>query len=150
MLRIDIQKCFPQMIKIIGLLEDILQHHILQEISDGILSLYGAKALPHSEPDGFSFQRKNGDYTLTMMADPQFGLPYGSLPRLLLAWLIREAKRTQSPEIHLGKTFSTFLRTLKLSQSGGERRDAIRLRDQMLRLFTTHISCIDQNKKEGV
>ncbi|HLB43183.1 MAG TPA: hypothetical protein VJN02_10155 [Gammaproteobacteria bacterium] len=50
--------------------------------------------LPHSKPDGFSFQRKNGHYTLTMMANPEFGLPYGSLPRLLLAWVTREAKRT--------------------------------------------------------
>lgn len=85
--------------------------------------------LPHSKPDGFLFQRNNGDYTLTMMADPKFGLPYGSLPRLLLAWLTREAKRTQSPEIYLGKTFSAFLRALKLTQSGGERGDATRLRE---------------------
>lgn len=106
--------------------------------------------LPHSKPEGNIFQRKNGDYTLTMKADPQFGLPYGSLPRLLLAWMTREAKRTNSPELFLGKTFSEFLTTLNLSQSGGKRGDSTRLRDQMLRLFTTHISCIYQNKKEGV
>lgn len=106
--------------------------------------------LPHSKPDGYVFQRKNGDYILTMMANPQFGLPYGSLPRLLLAWMTREAKRTGSPTLHLGKTFSEFLRTMKLSRSGGKRGDATRLRDQMLRLFTTHVSCVYQNKKEGV
>lgn len=106
--------------------------------------------LPHSKPDDFIFQRKNGDYVLTMMANPKFGLPYGSLPRLLLAWMTREAKRTKSPVLYLGKTFSDFLRTLKLSQSGGKRGDATRLREQMLRLFTTQISCIYQNRKEGV
>lgn len=106
--------------------------------------------LPHSKPDGYVFQRKNGDYILTMMANPQFGLPFGSLPRLLLAWMTREAKRTGSPTLHLGKTFSEFLRTMKLSRSGGKRGDATRLRDQMLRLFTTHVSCVYQNKKEGV
>ena len=29
-------------------------------------------------------------------------LPYGSLPRLLLAWVCTEAVRTQSPELILG------------------------------------------------
>lgn len=106
--------------------------------------------LPHSKPDNFIFQRKNGDYIFTMMANPQFGLPYGSLPRLLLAWMTREAKRTKSPVLHLGKTFSEFLRILKLSRSGGKRGDATRLREQMLRLFTTHISCVHQNKKKGI
>jgi hypothetical protein len=105
--------------------------------------------LPHSKPDGLVFQRQNGNYTLTMMANPQFGLPYGSLPRLLLAWITREAKLNKSPVIYLGKTFSSFLRTLKLSQSGGKRGDATNLRKQMLRLFTTHISCVYQDKKEG-
>jgi hypothetical protein len=106
--------------------------------------------LPHSKPKDFFFQRKNGNYTFSMVANPQFGLPYGSLPRLLLAWMTREAKRTNSPTLYLGKTFSEFLRTLKLSQNGGHRGDATRLREQMLRLFSTHVSCIYYNKKEGV
>lgn len=106
--------------------------------------------LPHSKPEGFIFQRKNGNYTLTMKADPQFGLPYGSLPRLLLAWMTREAKRTKSPILFLGKTFSEFLHKLSLTQSGGKRGDATRLREQMLRLITTHISCIYKDDKKGI
>jgi hypothetical protein len=97
---------------------------------------------PHSKPDGLIFQRTNGPHILTIKADPQFGLPYGSLPRLLLVWLTREAKRTGSPVLYLGKTFSEFLSILKLSQSGGKRGDATRLRDQMLRLFTSSISYV--------
>lgn len=89
-------------------------------------------ALSHSKQKSPIFQRKNSDHILTIIANPQFGLPYGSLPRLLLAWMTREAKRIRSPELHLGKTFSTFLHTLKLSQSGGERGDATRLGDEML------------------
>lgn len=106
--------------------------------------------LPHRKPAGNIFIRKNGNLTLTMKADPQFGLPYGSLPRLLLAWMTKEAKKTNSSELYLGKTFSEFLTTLELSQSGGKRGDATRLRLQMLRLFTTHISCVYKNEKEGV
>ena len=106
--------------------------------------------LPHSKPEGHVFQRNNGHFTLTMIGNPKFGLPYGSLPRLLLAWMTREAKLTKSPTLHLGKSFSAFLRVLKLSRSGGIRGDATRLRDQMVKLFSTHVSCTYQNKKDGV
>lgn len=106
--------------------------------------------LPHSKPKGHYFQRTNGDFTMTMIGNPKFGLPYGSLPRLLLAWMTREAKVKNSPVLHLGKSFSAFLNTLKLSQSGGVRGDATRLREQMLKLFSTHISCVYQNSKKGV
>lgn len=106
--------------------------------------------LPHSKPSSNIFERKNGDFTLTMIGNPKFGLPYGSLPRQILAWMTREAKVKRSPVLHLGESFSDFLRTLKLSQSGGIRGDATRLREQMLKLFSTHISCVYQNNKEGV
>jgi len=106
--------------------------------------------LPHSKPKEHVFKRTNGDFTLTMISNPVFGLPYGSLPRLILAWMTREAKLKNSPELHLGKSFSAFLKTLKLSQSGGIRGDATRLREQMLKLFSTHVSCVYQNNKQGV
>lgn len=106
--------------------------------------------LPHSKPEGHVFQRTNGDFTLTMIGNPQFGLPYGSLPRLALAWMTREAKLKDSPVLNLGKSFSAFLNTLKLSQSGGVRGDATRLREQMLKLFSTHVSCVYRNDKQGV
>jgi hypothetical protein len=106
--------------------------------------------LPHSKPKSHVFQRTNGNFSLTMIGNPQFGLPYGSLPRLLLAWMTREAKVKGSPILHLGKSFSAFLETLKLSQSGGVRGDATRLRQQMIKLFTTQISCVYHSKQEGV
>lgn len=98
--------------------------------------------LPHSNPNTLLFERRNGFYTLSMMASKAYGLPYGSLPRLLLAWISREAVRSNSPKIELGHTLAAFLRTLKLSRQGGERGDITRLRQQMLRLFTTHISWV--------
>lgn len=106
--------------------------------------------LPHSKPKGHVFERNNGNYTLTMIGNPKFGLPYGSLPRLLLAWITREAKVKKSPILYLGKSFSAFLNTLKLSQSGGARGDATRLRQQMLKLFSTHISCVYQDNERGI
>ena len=39
-------------------------------------------------------------------------LPFGNLPRLLLAWVSTEAVRTQSRELVLGRSLSKFMRTL--------------------------------------
>lgn len=105
--------------------------------------------LPHSRPSGNHFQRTNGNFTLLMSGNPSLGLPYGSLPRLILAWITKEAKVKKTPVLELGKNFSTFLKILKLSQSGGIKGDATRLKSQMLKLFSTHISCIHQNNREG-
>ena len=43
--------------------------------------------MPHSQCDEYVFRRTNGSFRLTMMADPDIGLPYGSKPRLLMAWV---------------------------------------------------------------
>jgi hypothetical protein len=106
--------------------------------------------LPHSKPIGNVFERTNGNLTVTMIGNPKYGLPYGSLPRLILAWMTREAKLKKSLVLNLGKSFSEFLTALQLSPNGGVRGDSTRLRKQMLRLFSTHISCVYHNTKEGV
>ena len=63
--------------------------------------------------------RKNGPYTLVMSAVGENGrLPYGNLPRLLLAWVSTEAVRTQRRELILGRSLSEFMRKL----GPGERR----------------------------
>ena len=68
-------------------------------------------------------------------------LPYGSLPRLLLAWVCTEAVRTQSPELILGDSLSAFMRKLDLySTSGGTTGGWTRLRNQMRRLFGCMVS----------
>ena len=70
--------------------------------------------LPHRKVDGAYFQRVNGNYTLTLLVPPDIGLPYGSIPRLLLAWLTTEAVQTQSRELELGDSMSAFMRELGL------------------------------------
>lgn len=97
--------------------------------------------LPHSKPKEQEFIRKNGDYTMSMLAPKAIGLPYGTLPRLLLAWISTEAVRTKSRTLTLGDSLSQFLKELGLSRSGGPRGDITRLRDQMHRLFACNISC---------
>ena len=96
--------------------------------------------LPHRKVEGSHFQRKNGDFTLTLLAPPDPGLPYGSIPRLLLAWLTTEAVRTERREIELGESMAGFMRELGLGRRGGPRGDITRLKDQIRRLFSCSIN----------
>ena len=78
-----------------------------------------------------------------MVAGRDNKLPYGNLPRLLLAWVSAEAVRTQSREIVLGKSLSEFMRKLGMQDdSGSPRGERTRLRNQMKRLFGCSVSMI--------
>ena len=53
-------------------------------------------SLPRTNPKNrHEFKRVNGPYTLYMTATAGNKLPYGSLPRLLLAWVCTGAGRLQ-------------------------------------------------------
>ena len=68
-------------------------------------------SLPRSNPGTcLQYKRVNGPFTLYMVAGGGNKLPFGNLPRLLLAWVSTEAVRTQSREI--GRSFSGFSRIL--------------------------------------
>ncbi len=48
--------------------------------------------LPHSRPTTREFERSNGALTVRMIATKEgVGLPYGTYPPLLLAWVTTEA-----------------------------------------------------------
>ncbi len=75
---------------------------------------YMARALvqatmPHSKINGSEFKRTNGLFKLTILADSEIGLPYGSLPRLLLAWISTEAVRTKSRHLVLPNAIQNIL-----------------------------------------
>ena len=72
-------------------------------------------SLPRTNPGTrHQYKRANGPYKLVMVAGADNKLPYGNLPRLLLAWLCTEAVRTQSRELVLGRSLSEFMRTLDI------------------------------------
>ena len=98
-------------------------------------------SLPRTDPgDRTQYKRVNGPYTLIMTAVGQTGLPFGNLSRLLLAWVCTEAVQTQSRELFLGASLSGFMRKLDMAPiGGGSRGERTRLRNQMKRLFNTHI-----------
>jgi len=104
-------------------------------------------SMPHSEVEGAIFKRKNGFVSFSIMNDPDIGLPYGKIPRLITAFLCTEAKRyseSRGREIHLGRSQSDFLAKLGLSSTGGENGNIARARDQARRLFTSTITLIGE------
>ena len=57
-------------------------------------------SLPRTNPGNRKeYQRINGPYTLVMIAGAKNKLPFGHIPRLLLAWVCTEAVRTQSRDL---------------------------------------------------
>jgi hypothetical protein len=98
--------------------------------------------LPHSKVEGNEFTRKNGNYSLTILSPSAIGLPYGSVPRLLLAWVTTEAVKTKSRELELGDSLSGFMRELDLVPTGGRWGSITRLKEQTKRLFASSITAV--------
>ena len=106
-------------------------------------------SLPRTNPGNrLQYKRVNGPYKLVMIAGADNKLPYGNLPRLLLAWVSTEAVRTGSRVLILGDSLSEFMRTLGVYSSAGE--VANRLRNQMDRLFNAHVSMIYEDERGKV
>lgn len=119
--------------------------------------------LPHSDPRKPGWVRKNGDFTLALKSgfevsgtgDAKFvGLPYGSIPRLLMAWLNSEAIRNAQDEknsnprmIKLGSSLSEFLEKIGIDRSGGKKGGITRFKNQAERLFRSEITvtCTGKN-----
>ncbi|MDE0200350.1 MAG: pirin [Acidobacteriia bacterium] len=107
-------------------------------------------SLPRTNPgDRLQYKRVNGPYTLIMFTSGKTKLPFGNLPRLLLAWVCTEAVRTQSRELVLGSSLSGFMRKLGVlsSDSGGKWGIRTRLRNQMRRLFNAHVQLVYEDDR---
>lgn len=127
------------------LVSEILAIEQEEALQAGALG-YMARALiqatmPHSRVDHHEFKRKNGAFKLTMLADSDIGLPYGSIPRLIISWITTEAIRTKQRELVLGETLSEFMSALDMIPSGGRWGSITRLKSQMKKLFSASISC---------
>lgn len=113
--------------------------------------------LPHSDPgEATTFGRKNGRFSYQLEAGTyldenqqvrSIGLPYGTIPRLLLCWLTTEAVQTKEREIELGDRLSHFMDQLEITPSGGKWGSIPRLREQMKRFFSSKVSYSYQEKR---
>ena len=101
-------------------------------------------SLPRTNPGNrLQYKRVNGPYQLYMIAGGGNKLPFGNIPRLLLAWVTTEAVRTQSRELILGSSLSEFMGKLGMDSVGGART---RLRNQMRRLFNSHVQLVYEDE----
>ncbi len=106
--------------------------------------------MPHKDPGNVeAWGRRNGDFSMVMQPGytmdknnkPQsIGLPYGTKPRLVMAFISSEAVRSRSREIVLGRSLSEFMEQLNLTPTGGRWGTIPMLKEQMRRLFSTTIS----------
>ncbi len=105
-----------------------------------ITSILACTSIPHSNIKKTFFKRSNGNMTLKIIADPEYGLPYGLIPRIIMIWLCTEVKLTKSPKLYLGKNQNEFIKKLGLSPTGGKYGSINRVKNQMIRLFHSTIS----------
>lgn len=109
--------------------------------------------LPRTDPGTLThYVRRNGRYALVVIAGgPEPRLPFGVLPRLLLAWICTEAVRTRSRRLVLGRSVAEFMRRLGVQSSDSAGRYGIRtrLREQMTRLFRASIE-LTEDLPDGV
>ena len=62
------------------------------------------------------------------------GLPSGTYPRLILAWLSTEVVKTQKQTVHLGNSMSSFMKKLDILPTGGRWGSIPRLKEQVRKL----------------
>lgn len=86
--------------------------------------------LPRSKVDATSFERHSGGAALLVEAGKlwdgkqfvQQPIPYGPMPRLMLAWMNTYAVRFNTAEIPVGDSASEFLRMLGKTPNGEKQR----------------------------
>ncbi len=111
--------------------------------------------LPHKKPDDIIWKRTNGNFTLTIKSgigeedgkSKIYGVPYGSTPRLLLAWLnseaIRNAQDKDNPDpqrVYMGRSLSQFLEKIGIQRTGGPRGGITSFKSQAEKLFRSEIT----------
>lgn len=127
------------------LIEDALQIEAEEARTSGALG-YMARTLaqatlPHADPKlppGTLYSRDTGKLTLTVApTTKKHGVPYGTIPRVILAWICTEAVYKNERVLSLGRSQAEFLSKLRMHNNGSDIR---RFRDQALRLFKSVIS----------
>jgi hypothetical protein len=135
-------------------LQKLVEAHLAieaQEAAEAGALGYMARALtlatiPHSKQESNEFHRKNGAFSMSMLAPSNVGLPYGSKPRLLIAYLTTEAVRKGERDVILGSSLSEFMKELGLQSTGGRWGSITGLKQQMTRLFSSSVHCQWENK----
>lgn len=109
---------------------------------------------PHRDPKTRDYSIRDGYKKVTVSSgldlnDLPIGIPYGSLPRLFMAYICTQAVRHREKKILLGKNLAVFLRELDLHNGGGPTGDITRVKKQLRKFVNVSISYrIETNVKE--
>lgn len=113
---------------------------VLQQELGFVTSAMIFAALPHRAVKTGIYKRTDAMVSLSVMNDPEIGIPYGRYPRLLLAHICTLAKRTGDRRIQLGESQADFIRRLGLNPYGMGKRGQISLvKNSAIQLFTAAI-----------
>ncbi len=95
--------------------------------------------LPHRPVKGNEWVRQNGVDTLRVINYSRQGIPFGSLPRIILAWVATwQVRHPSATVIELGKNLSRFMEDeLQLPRTGRYIKD---VKKQLKCLFTCIVS----------
>jgi hypothetical protein len=82
------------------------------------------------------------------MAPSKIGLPYGTIPRIISAWMTTEAVQTKSPVLELGDSLSAFMRQLDMEMTGGKNGTITALKNQARRFFASTFTAIYEDHEK--
>jgi len=102
--------------------------------------------LPHSDPKTPYWVKTNGEFTLKVSsgidkAGIPYRVPYGSFPRLTLAYIITHVVKTSERRIELSSNFGGFLKAIGYTGNHkGTGAKGQRIREQLMRLLNGNIA----------
>lgn len=102
--------------------------------------------LPHSDPKVRDWIKTNGNSSLIVSSGidergTAYGIPYGSFPRLVMAYIITEVIKNNDRRIHLSTHFGGFLKEIGYtSNHRGNGDKGRRIREQLMRLIMARIT----------
>ncbi len=113
-----------------------------------ITNILACSFIPYSKIKDNFFKKSNGITSLKIISDPEYGLPYGLVPRMVMIWLCTEVKFKKSNIIYLGKTQNEFIKKLGITPTGGVNGSISRIKKQVIRLFHSTISLTSIKENE--
>jgi hypothetical protein len=114
--------------------------------------------LPYKNPKTDTWERKNGDFSITLVAghvrDPRsdtltrrVGLPYGAKPRLFQSYICMQAVKNQSAVIPIEGTMTEMMHMLGLQSTGGEHGTIRSFKEQITRFSAANFTIIGPGAK---